>query len=235
MDVYRPPGGGLRPAVLFVYGDAPPDYLSGARRWGQYVSWGEAIAAAGMAAVVADHASSEARTRMDAVLEDIELAIAALSARGDSWGIDPTRLAVWAGSAGVPYGTLAAMRAGVTVRCLVAYYGPFDLQPWREETPATVPDAALAEMSPIHELESSPLQIPTLVVKAGLDQQRINASIDEFVDRARSLGSQIDLAVHDGGRHAFDVLDDDERSRELIRDTIAFLSEHLNPALQSVR
>ncbi len=230
MDVYRAAGEGLRPAVLFVYGDAPPEYLSGARRWGQYVSWGEAVAAAGLCAVVFDHASSEARTSMDAVVEDIEAAVDTVRKHGASWGIDGDRLALWAASAGVLYGTSVAMRTEPALRCLVAYYGAFDLRAYREETPAEVSDAALAAMSPILALETRPLQMPTLVVKAALDRQTINDSIDAFVGRARDHGWPIELLVHDEGRHAFDVLDDDERSRQLIIDTIAFLIRHLDHA-----
>lgn len=230
MDVYRPADEGLRPAVLFVYGDAPPEYLAGARRWGQYVSWGEAVAAAGLCAVVFDHASSEARTCMDAVIEDIETALDTVRQHGTLWGIDGDRLALWAGSAGVPYGTSVAMRTEPALRCLVAYYGTFDLRAWREETPAEVSDAALAAMSPILALETRPLQMPTLVVKAALDRQSINDSIDAFVGRARDDGWPVELVVHDEGRHGFDVLDDDGRSRQLIIDTIAFLRRHLGDA-----
>lgn len=226
MDVYRPAGAaGPRPAVLFVYGDAPPEYLRDARSWGQYRSWGEAIAAAGLCAVVPDHVSSEERTRVDAVADDIRAAIDAVRERGATWGVDGERLALWAGSAGVPYGVSVAMRAVPPLRCVVAYYGPFDMRGW--PSPAAVSLAALAAMSPVVALESRRLETPMLVVKAALDRPIINDSIDAFVARARSDGSPVELLVHEDGRHAFDIVDDDDRSRELIRDTIDFLQRHL--------
>ena len=32
---------------------------------------------------------------------------------------------------------------------------------------------------------------------------------------------------HPDGQHAFDIFDDDERSRSIVRRTLAFLQEHL--------
>jgi hypothetical protein len=34
---------------------------------------------------------------------------------------------------------------------------------------------------------------------------------------------------HPTGQHGFDTRDDDERSREIIRDTLAFFVRHLRP------
>ena len=47
------------PFVLFVPGDAPQPIMEGLLDWGQYRAWGEAVAARGLAAVVAKHASTD--------------------------------------------------------------------------------------------------------------------------------------------------------------------------------
>jgi hypothetical protein len=54
-----------------------------------------------------------------------------------------------------------------------------------------------------------------------------NESIDEFVQIASERSIQITLMNHPTGEHAFDILNDDVRSREIIKATLAFLHEHL--------
>ncbi len=39
----------------------------------------------------------------------------------------------------------------------------------------------------------------------------------------------LDLLNHPEGRHSFDILDDDARSKAIIRHTLEFLREHLAP------
>jgi len=40
-------------------------------------------------------------------------------------------------------------------------------------------------------------------------------------------GAEIQLLNHAQGRHGFDIIDNNERSREIIRATIEFLKAHL--------
>jgi hypothetical protein len=47
--------------------------------------------------------------------------------------------------------------------------------------------------------------------------------VQESFDR----GASLDLMNHPAGRHGFDILDNDARSREIIRRTLAFLRDHL--------
>ncbi len=68
---------------------------------------------------------------------------------------------------------------------------------------------------------------PMLVARAGLDSPSLNATIARFVDAALAGGAVLDLLNHPGGRHGFDILDDDERTKQIIRRTIAFLRDHL--------
>lgn len=45
--------------------------------------------------------------------------------------------------------------------------------------------------------------------------------------RAAELGASVQLETHPDGRHAFDILDDDDRSREVIEASVEFMREHL--------
>jgi dienelactone hydrolase len=215
------------PTVILVHGDGPPELLHEPRRWGQYRSWGALLAANNMAAIAFDHGSTAGRTRIEPVVAEIRQLIATVQRDGRHLGIDTARMCVWAGSAGVPFGIVAALDQP-SVRCLAAFYGPMDL---RSDGTRTAPDASvadLAEYSPITHLERRRGAIPPLfIAKAGLDRPGINDSIDGFVARAAELGSPVRLETHRTGRHAFDVLDEDDRSREIIEASVRFMRAHL--------
>ena len=69
---------------------------------------------------------------------------------------------------------------------------------------------------------------PLLIVRAGLDDPDLNAGIDALVRVALERNLNVDILNHATGHHAFDMLDDNERSREIIRATLAFLQTHLS-------
>jgi acetyl esterase/lipase len=47
------------------------------------------------------------------------------------------------------------------------------------------------------------------------------------VEEARRLGARVELLEHPEGRHGFDTLNDDDRSREIIRRTLDFVRENV--------
>jgi dienelactone hydrolase len=215
------------PTVVLVHGDGPPEFLTEPRLWGQYRSWGALIAANGLAAIAFDHGSSEGRTRIKPVVAEILALLEAAERDGEQLGIDTTRMCVWSGSAGVPFGFVAALDHP-SVRCQVAFYGPMDLRTDDTRTSAEASVADLAEYSPIIHLERRRGAIPPLfIAKAGLDRPGINDSIDAFVTRAAELGASVELEAHPDGRHAFDILDDDDRSREVVDASVEFMRSHL--------
>jgi len=223
-DVYRPasPRSGEPskplPVVVFVHGDADPETLRDAKDWGQYRSWGRLVASRGMIAVTFNHPSTLGWTAIQPVVDAIAGTIADVRARAASFGGDPTRVAVWAGSAGVPFGFVAAAAASPPVRAIVACYGPLDLGP----------TAALAPFSPMRVLDAHGDDLPpTLVVEAALDRDDIRASIHGFLARAREVGAPVEAIVHETGHHAFDLVDDDDRSREVIEAILDFLEDRL--------
>ena len=74
---------------------------------------------------------------------------------------------------------------------------------------------------------------PTFIAKAGLDSTRLNATIDRFVEEAQRSAAPVELMVHSQGHHGFDVLDDNERSREIIRHTLDFVRRWLKDQITS--
>jgi hypothetical protein len=68
---------------------------------------------------------------------------------------------------------------------------------------------------------------PMFIVRAGLDSEMVNRGIDIFIQEALSANAFLDLANHRNGRHGFDFLDDDDRSRSIIAGALAFAKAHL--------
>jgi acetyl esterase/lipase len=230
-DSYSPPGlpaDARRPAVILIHGGpiaagmAPPE-------WGIYRSYGELIAASGLVAVTFKH-RLYGSDRLEGAAEDVAALLAYVRANARDLGIDPDRLALWAFSGGGPLLSPAIRDPQPSIRCLVAYYAPLDYR----RAPAAafggqIPEETIEKLSPFPRASKSPgTWPPILVARAGRDLPWIRDSVDTFVRTALEKGVTIDLMNHPRGRHAFDILDADERSREIIGRTVAYLIEHLN-------
>lgn len=233
LDVYHPSNladGDARPAVLYLHGDGPPEMLRTIKDSGQYVGWGQLAAASGLIGVTSNHRSTERWTKLPEAARDVADLIAYVRAHAAELQIDGDRLCLWACSAGPPAGLSAVVRnLPPFVRCIVAYYGIMDLQPARDAIDRAVADAALHDYSPLAQLEGSGVLPPTLIVRAGLDHDQLNATIDRFIMAALARNAPLEVLTHPSGHHAFDVRDDDDRSREIIARTLAFMAYHLSP------
>jgi acetyl esterase/lipase len=201
LDVYRARNATTRlPAILFVHGrtgEASP------KDWGQYVGWGQLAAASGLAGVTFNHRDDPA---------DVAAAIRYVRANGPKLGIDGSRICVVGFSAGVHPALLTALQESAgRLRCAVAYYGPLDVE--------------LEQLSPRTYLRAA--SSPVLVAKAGIDNAKINRSIDGFVAKAKEIGAPVELIVHAKGRHGFDVNAHGPRSQAIMRRTLEFLRQHL--------
>jgi dienelactone hydrolase len=67
------------------------------------------------------------------------------------------------------------------------------------------------------------------VAEAGQDRfaPGINDSIDRFVKEARARNVTLEFMIHPTGHHGFDTLDNDDRSKEIVRKTLDFLKTYL--------
>jgi len=225
LDIYRPAGAKtLLPTAVLVHGDLrDPEAVKDLKDWGQYRSWGELIAATGLAAVTFNHRSAHGGTLMPDVVDDIECVLQHIETNGEQFGLDPLCLALVAFSMGVPYALRVAFDRQATLRCAVAFYGPMDLRGMSWPVDADV----LAEFSPIHHLCAGRDLPPLLVARAGRDDPDLNDSIDRFVAEALRQNLHLDFLNHPHGPHGFDIFDESERSRALIAATLSFLQRHL--------
>lgn len=232
LDVYLPPGlaaGELRPAVVYVHGGPmPPGWDFPPRDWGFYRSHGRMTAASGLVAVVVGHrypslagfATSEG---------DVAAALAYLRGEAALLHVDRERLAVWVFSGGGLHIARLIRDPEPGVRALVAYYPVLDPDAFGPLAVEPAPPELAARLRPsIAVAEAGATAPPLLLVRAGLDAPAYNTAIDTFVAAALQHGLTLDLLTHPAGHHGFDTRNDDERSRAILRRTLAFLHDHLD-------
>lgn len=229
LDVYHPLDNqpvSQRPAVIFVHGDAPVMDL---KDWGQYVGWGQLVAASGLAGITFNHRSSQRFTKLPEVASDVDDLIRYVRDNHETLKVDRDSVCIWTCSAGGPAALRAAIRgSGKFVRCIVALYTYLNLQHLRKDIAPAVSDDALREFSPLTYLRRNPQGIaPMFVVRAGLDRPALNESSDQFVCEASRQNISIEFVNYPDGQHGFDTRDDNERSRAIIRRAIDFMKAHL--------
>ncbi len=235
-DVYYPAGmrdGEQRPAVLFVHGLGPAQLVEHIKDSGQYVSWGQLIASSGLIAITFNHRSPDEHISLKDVANDVDDLVEYVREHAGDLQIDRERLAIWACSAGVPLGVRSALRGTPTfVKCLVAYYGPLEMQPLQDVWGLT--EDEVHEFSASTYLEEPVEKLaPMFITRAGIDHPAINASIDSFIEKASTKNVTLDYMTHPAGHHAFDVLDDVARSHEIIKRTLEFTKTYLSDSSTS--
>jgi acetyl esterase/lipase len=228
MDLYAPAGPlRPRPAVILVHGGPIP--RTGAKNRGVFVSYGELLSASGFVAVAFDH-RFVAPARLTDAAGDVADLVAHVRAEAGSLGVDAQRLALWVFSGGGPFLAAPLRERPAHLRAVVAYYAILDLQEPPPSSDSGIGPELRRTFSAIHALGNTARGAPpVLIARAGLDDPWLNAGIDRFVQAALARGTTLDLLNHPEGRHGFDILDDDARSKQIIRHTLEFLREHLRP------
>jgi acetyl esterase/lipase len=211
----------LPPVVIFIHGALPPGVPG--KDAGVFVSWGELAAASGMAAVAFNHrlrwVDSFVPESLPQAAQDLSNLVGFVRANASHLQIDGERVCLFAFSAGGPLLAAPIRERWAGVRCMVGFYTYLaDPLPGSKDADRFAPIAALKES------EKAP---PTLIAKAGKDLPLVNYSIDLFANAARDIGSAVRLEEHPEGLHGFDILNDDDTSRRIIRDAIEFMRSHL--------
>jgi acetyl esterase/lipase len=228
MDVYAPaarPSAARSPALFFVHGGPIPREMLAPTEWGIFVSYAELVAVSGLVGVVCNH-RLYAPTAYPTAESDVRAAVEYARDHAGDLGIDADRIGVWAFSGGGPLLTWCLRERPPFVRCALAFYAVLDV---RHMLPPDAPADLVTRVeafSPAAHLTTA-AGLPVFVGRSGRDNAMINTSIDVFVREALGANVSLDLANHPEGQHGFDVLDDDERSHEIIGRAIAFAKERL--------
>jgi len=228
LDLYLPPDlltDKKMPVVVLIHGETP---LPNLKDSGQNNSLGHLIAASGFAAVAFNHRTLMQGAGIKDVIEDIETLMNYLIDNADEFGIDKNQIAIWSFSMGVPFGLYAGIHNSPSyIKCMVAYYGFYDFTSLCNLLRRTDEDAE--EFSPVQLLSQCQDKVaPILVARAGMDQiPTILNSLTNFIGAATTNNIQLDVYNHPTGVHAFDLFNDNPRTREIIEKTLEFLKRHL--------
>lgn len=201
LDVYYPPGFDKKKNLPVVIFNNGVGSLD-IPKWRVYQDWAKLIAANGMIAV-----NHQARQHRTAVVDDCMAVLDYLRAHAKELNIDADKIGIWTCSANSRVGTMLALKPGRPyIRTLVTYYGAFD---------------SIGQMRQ---------DVPTLVVRAGLDAQSLNMGIENFMQDAMKQDIRVELINYLQGIHAFDIYDKSDESISIIKRTIDFLKKNLiNP------
>jgi hypothetical protein len=226
MDLYRPPTAGIGaklPIVVIVagYRDAGFQRMLGCsfKDMGSTVGWARLMAASGMAALA--YANREP-------VADLEEVLRHLRANGAHLGLDGERIGLWASSGNAPLALWALMAGQARPRCAALLY-PYTLD-LDGHTGVSEAAAMFRFENPVAGKSAAdlPADVPLFLARAGLDEMpRLNETLDRFLGAALSRNLPVTMTNHAAGPHAFDLLEDSETSREIVRATLQFLRTHL--------
>lgn len=198
LDIYYPPGFDKKKNLPVVIFNNGVGSLD-LLKWRVYQDWARLIAANGMIAV-----NHQARPSRSTVMTDCIAVLDYLRAHARELNIDSDKMGIWTCSANSRVGTMLALRPGRPyIRTLVTYYGAFD---------------SIGQMRQ---------DVPTLVVRAGLDAQGLNMGIENFMQDAMKQDIRVELINYLEGIHAFDIYDKSDESVSIIKRTVEFLKKHL--------
>jgi acetyl esterase/lipase len=184
------------------------------------VSWAELIAASGMAAVTYQSQFSHSET---------DRLIYFLKKNAEDYHIDMTHLCVFGASANTLAAQSLMQHDDYRIQCAVLNYGML-LTP-DQKYYAEIDSAANMfgfYFSDLRQISNIPENIPMLVTRAGKDRfQLVNDTTDYFVAEAMRSNVPLTFINYPDGQHDFDVLDDTEISKLIIRQTVDFMKAHL--------
>jgi hypothetical protein len=147
--------------------------------------------------------------RDDSFEKDFDALIAHLTANASSLGIDRDRIALYAGSGNVSRALPLVQNPKQTVvRAAVMYYGSAQVSEFRRD-------------------------LPILMVRAGLDRPPVNRAIADLATLAANQNAPLTLVNYAGGHHAFEIVDDEDATRDVIDTTIEFVKRTTAPAYQA--
>lgn len=201
MDIYSPPNATDKlPAIIFISGSG------NTKDWQIFKDYGAVTAANGMISIQFNRRFANG-SELPQAREDTKSLIDFVRENGEKYGIDTDNIGVWAFSGGGYFLDLAMQENQPFIKFIVAYYG-ID----RVETLEQI--RKLGEKLP-----------PIYMVRAGQDQPNLNNAITLFAMQAISRNLRFTLVNYTNGKHAFDIFDDTDETRKIIRHTFQFIKD----------
>ncbi|MFC2142462.1 alpha/beta hydrolase [Acidobacteriota bacterium] len=222
-DAYYPPESKREaklPVVIMVLGYADNVFSQPLKDFEVYKDWAKLFAASGMAAI--NYSTLQPAS-------DIHDLIRHIREKADAYGFDPDNIGVWSCSANVITAlTLLWNDRQEYLKCASLYYGLM-LTPDKKfnDTVMKLSEQVSFSTVGIEEIKHFHQDLPLFIVRAGRDREDFNQAIDYFGSQAISHNVPLTFINYAEGRHAFDVYDDNDTSRDIIQQTLNFMRRHL--------
>jgi hypothetical protein len=228
MDIYYPhhiKNGSEFPAVVFIFGysDNGMKKMMGSKSkdLGCYTSWAKLVAASGMAAILYE--------TKDPWLDTQDL-LKYINQHAEVMNINEEKMCLWSCSGNVPTALSILMGdRNKRIKCTVLYYGIMSTpdRKYKKELDSLFRQFKFS-IEGVENIKNFHKDLPFFIVRAGLDKiPRLNEMTNHFILQAITHNVPITLINYTNGRHAFDLLDDNVTSRNIIKQTIEFMKYHL--------
>jgi dienelactone hydrolase len=232
LDAYIPTGakpGERFPAVILISGGGADPQMDW-RNAGVYQSYGKLLAASGFVGIPFTKRYTRGYDGVAQGESDTLDLVRYVRAHNAELHVDPDRIGVWVFSGGGLMMAPFLRERPVYVRALVAFYAMLGAP-----NDPNMTEEVRMKMARYSSLAHVPINVggccaaPVFVARAGLDNPGLNEALDNFVKEAKKEEHYItvELMEHPDGRHGFDIIDDNNRSREIIRGAIEFLKKNL--------
>jgi len=223
MDIYYPSDFDFQrkiPAIIIVVGypDMAGIKLLGSK-WGdyiQFISWCKIISASGMAAIVYESSNPE---------QDIIALSNYLKTNEDKLKIDNSKIGAYTCSAHTPTTISTILNGSNNIfKCAVVYYGFFLTADFKYLPQIDSISQNMGFKTPrLSEPDVWKKDIPIMIVRAGKDNvPYINKTLASFYEKALNQNLPITLINYPNGVHSFDANNDNETTRQVIKNTIEF-------------
>ncbi len=227
MDIYYPPAPSatLRPAIFIPSAYPDPGFEARLGLRFKDIGWASSCArlaaASGVIAITATNV--EPAVDAAATLDHVRQHATAL-------GIDASRLGLWACSGHGPLALWLLMENAATpLRCAVLSYaytldpdGQFGIAETGRQFGFVVPVSGKS-------VADLPEATAIFLARAGQDEfAHLNDAMDHLTQAGLKENRSITLVNHREGRHAFDILEDTDMSREVVKSILAFIAFHLD-------
>ena len=208
------------PEVIIVIGYKNGVFDTKLKDWQFYISWGKLIAASGIIAI--SYETTHPAIDVIDLINNIRQNASALK-------IDENRIGIWSCSANAL--TASSVIFGERkdyLRCAVLYYGLLLTpdQKFRDSIIALTKQVNFS-IGGIDQIKYLHNDLPLYVVRAGKDMEIFKNVEDYFIATALSKDIPLTLVNYTDGQHGFDMYDDNDRSRSIIKTTLDFLKYNL--------
>lgn len=138
--------------------------------------------------------------------EDFRALLAFLDEHATHLGMDHDAIAVYAGS-GNAYRAFPILESPELklVKAAVIYYGAGNVAKFR-------------------------LDLPVLMVRAGLDRPDLNRDMTELAAKGVSQNAPVTLLNYPTGHHGFELVDNNDATRDVVEQTLAWVKRAMDPA-----